>query len=304
MGQAIQEDSAGDCGRTQCWQIYPAQCPFRRLRAIVSDIPGTTRDTIQERLFIEGFELRLIDTAGLRENPSDPIEAEGIRRTRKAVQEAFLTLIIIEAPRFESLEAIVAYAKKLLSELPPNYLLVANKSDLVAPHHPIWSIPEVIKLSARQGMGLEELKQKIAENLTALGASGEVLISNYRHYAAFTEALAAVQEALGLLDAGRETELVAQAMRRAAFSIGTIIGEITPEDIFWRASSPGSALGSKPYLRLSGYGGWFGLAASDDPWGSDGGAGGLLADCGGGVFCKLHGRPRCPGRRFECCPPP
>jgi tRNA modification GTPase len=232
MGQAIQEGiPLAIVGEPNVGKSTLLNALLGDSRAIVSDIPGTTRDTIQERLFIEGFELRLIDTAGLRENPSDPIEAEGIRRTRKAVQEAFLTLIIIEAPRFESLEAIVAYAKKLLSELPPNYLLVANKSDLVAPHHPIWSIPEVIKLSARQGMGLEELRQKIADKLTALGASGEVLISNYRHYAAFTEALAAVQEALGLLEAGRETELVAQAMRRAAFSIGTIIGEITPEDI-------------------------------------------------------------------------
>jgi len=232
MGQAIQEGiPLAIVGEPNVGKSTLLNALLGDSRAIVSDIPGTTRDTIQERLFIGGFELRLIDTAGLRENPSDLIEAEGIRRTLKAVQEAFLTLILVEAPHFDNLETLMAYAKKLLGELPPNYLFIANKSDLVPPHHPIWSVPEVVKISARQGTGLEELQQRIAEKLTALGTSGEALISNYRHYAAFAEALEAVQEALELIEAGRETELVAQAMRRAAYAIGTITGEITPDDI-------------------------------------------------------------------------
>jgi tRNA modification GTPase len=232
MGQAIQEGiPLAIVGEPNVGKSTLLNALVGDARAIVSDIPGTTRDTIQERLFISGFELRLIDTAGLRERPADPIEAEGIRRTQKAAQEAFLTLIVVEAPRFDNLPAIEAHAQKLLGKIPENCLYVANKCDLIPPHHPLWSIPDVVKISARNGTGLEELRQKIVEKLSALGAGSEVLLSNYRHYAAFLEALEAVREARGLLEAQRETELIAQALRGAAHAIGTITGEITPDEI-------------------------------------------------------------------------
>ena len=232
MGQAIQEGiPIAIVGEPNVGKSTLLNALLGESRAIVSDIPGTTRDTIQERLFISGFELRLIDTAGLREEPGDPIEAEGIRRTQKAVQEAFLTLIIIEAPRFHTLSAIQSHAEKLLGQIPQNALYIANKSDLIPPDHPLWAIPEVIKISAQKGTGLAGLQQKIVEKLSELGASSEMLLSNFRHYAAFMEALEAVREAQRLLEARRETELVAQALRGAALAIGTITGDITPDDI-------------------------------------------------------------------------
>ncbi len=232
IGQAIQEGiPIAFVGEPNVGKSTLLNALLGESRAIVSDIPGTTRDTIQERLFISGYELRLIDTAGLREEPGDPIEAEGIRRTQKAVQEAFLTLIIIEAPRFHTLSAIQSHAEKLLGQIPQNALYIANKSDLIPPDHPLWAIPEVIKISAQKGTGLVGLQQKIVEKLSELGASSEMLISNFRHYAAFMEALEAIGEAYRLLEERRETELVAQALRGAALAIGSITGEITADDI-------------------------------------------------------------------------
>ncbi len=232
MGQAIREGiPLAIVGEPNVGKSTLLNALLGEPRAIVSDIPGTTRDTIQERLFLSGYELKLIDTAGLRAHPADAIEAEGIRRTQKAVQEAFLTLIVVEAPRFESLSDIETHTQNLLNTIPQNRLYIANKSDLIPPHHPLWEIPEVLKISAQKGTGLELLRQSIVDKLSELGVSSEILLSDSRHYAAFLEALDAVREAYQLLEAERETELVAQALRGAALAIGSITGEITPDDI-------------------------------------------------------------------------
>jgi tRNA modification GTPase len=232
MGQAIREGiplaivGAPNVGKSTLLNALLGEA-----RAIVSDIPGTTRDTLQERLFIEGYELRLIDTAGLRKNPNDPIEEEGMKRTRMAVREAFLTLIVVEAPHYDSLEAIISHATCLLGQLPDRYLLMANKVDLLPPEHPLWKVETLLKISARQGTGLEALKKRMAEELVLSGANSELLLSHFRHYAAFTEAMQAVEEAKALLAEGQETALIAQALRGASWAIGSITGEITAEDV-------------------------------------------------------------------------
>ncbi|MDW8058381.1 MAG: tRNA uridine-5-carboxymethylaminomethyl(34) synthesis GTPase MnmE, partial [Bacteroidia bacterium] len=135
-------------------------------RAIVSEIPGTTRDTIEERLFLGGYDLRLIDTAGLRENPADAVEAEGIRRAQEKVRQAFLILYVFDAAK-ESLQEAQAHAPELLGmeQLPP-ILWVANKIDLC----PTFSVsdPDVIPISARTKEGIENLATAITQKLEAL----------------------------------------------------------------------------------------------------------------------------------------
>lgn len=198
-------------------------------RAIVSDIPGTTRDTVEERLFLGGYELRLIDTAGLRANPADPIEAEGIRRTREKIAQAFLILYVFDAAA-ETWEEAQDYARTLLGTGSlPSILWIANKIDRLATL-PDW--PEaVIPLSAREKQGLERLQQAMLNQLEQAGLGQEVLLSHARHYESFVRARAALEGALALLERGGGTELVAEELRTAQHAIGEITGAITPDEI-------------------------------------------------------------------------
>lgn len=198
-------------------------------RAIVSDIPGTTRDTVEERLFLGGYELRLIDTAGLRADPADPIEAEGIRRTREKIAQAFLILYVFDAAA-ETWEEAQQHAHTLLGTGPlPPLLWVANKVDRLA-ELPPWP-KEVIPLSAREKVGLDKLQQAILDLLEKAGLGQEVLLSHARHYESFVRARSAIEGALALLERGGGTELLAEELRAAQNAIGEITGEITPDEI-------------------------------------------------------------------------
>lgn len=198
-------------------------------RAIVSDLPGTTRDTVEERLFLGGYELRLIDTAGLRENPADAIEAEGIRRAREKVRQAFLILYVFDAAQ-ETLTEARTYAPALLgTESLPPIIWVGNKADLLS----VSPAPEadVVFISARNGTGLQALEAAIVQKLEALGAGSETLIAHARHYESFSRAQVAVESALALLRNGGGTELLAEELRAAQAAIGEITGEITPDEV-------------------------------------------------------------------------
>lgn len=232
MGQAINEGiPIAIVGKPNAGKSTLLNALVGESRAIVSAIPGTTRDTLEERIFLGGYELRLIDTAGLREAPADEIEAEGIRRARAKLQEAFLILYVFEAPNYRDWESLVAQAAQLLGPVSAPILYVANKRDLLEPTHFLWQVQEVICISAQRGEGLEALQQRILKVLEAHGASSEVLLSIQRHYAILSEARSSLQEALDLLSSGLGTELVAQSLRRASRAIGEITGEITPDDI-------------------------------------------------------------------------
>lgn len=198
-------------------------------RAIVSDIPGTTRDTLEERLFLGGYELRLVDTAGLRDNPTDPIEAEGIRRTREKIAQAFLILYVFDAAS-ETWEQAQLHARTLLGTGPlPPLLWVANKIDRLPTLRP-WP-EEVVPLSAREKQGLDKLQQAILNHLEKAGLGQEVLLSHARHYESFVRAHSAIEAALALLERGGGTELIAEELRSAQHAMGEITGEITPDEI-------------------------------------------------------------------------
>lgn len=231
IGQAVRQGiPIAIVGRPNAGKSTLLNALLAEERAIVSDMPGTTRDTVEERLFLGGYELRLIDTAGLREHPTDAIEAEGIRRARQKLQEAFLILYVFDATT-ETLPEAQASAPLLLgqAQLPP-ILWVGNKVDLLPTPPP----PQegVVWISAREKKGLAALEKAILAQLEKAGiGDGEVLLSHARHYESFTRAEKSIQGALNLLREDGGTELVAEELRAAQAAIGEITGEIGTEEI-------------------------------------------------------------------------
>ena len=224
-------------------------------RAIVSDVHGTTRDTIEETLNIDGILFRFIDTAGLRET-SETVEKIGIERTFKKISEASIVLGMIDLTRdFDSTcETIRKIVDKVdLSSQKLVFLL--NKIDIVdvnknvniynyivscINNKEIKSIVEpidvndikIIEISAKLGTGIDELRNILAETQkNVLAYSDTTLVTNQRHIQALTDArtsLLRVRE--GLAD-GLPTDLAADDLRLAIYSLSSIIGEISSQDV-------------------------------------------------------------------------
>ncbi|MBX3102500.1 MAG: tRNA uridine-5-carboxymethylaminomethyl(34) synthesis GTPase MnmE [Bacteroidetes bacterium] len=196
-------------------------------RAIVSDIPGTTRDVIEDRLQLGGYLFRLTDTAGLRAEAADAVEAEGIRRSRERAQLAAIVLHVFDATE-EDWAAARAWFSTL--ELPPalHVIHLANKADR-AEDLPVPG--EVIALSALHGRGLDELTARLEQHAQALQASGDTLITGQRHHTALIQALQALQELREGLLQGLSGEMVALDLRLALRYIGEITGEVTSDEV-------------------------------------------------------------------------
>jgi tRNA modification GTPase len=194
-------------------------------RAIVSEVAGTTRDTIEELINLAGIPLRLIDTAGIRE-AGDRIEEEGIRRTVRQIESADLLLEIVDAS--------VARPQPLITDPPDRvrYLLILNKCDLE--EHPDWSGIEGIRLSCESGEGFERLESVIAD-LLHLGEAdwGDHAVAiNARHQVCLERAQAALTAAIRLLQPGRtDSELAAMDLRDALEALGEVVGRIDTEDL-------------------------------------------------------------------------
>lgn len=193
-------------------------------RAIVSDIPGTTRDTVEETLTLGGVGFRFIDTAGIR-HASDRIESLGIERSLRAVDDAQLVLYVHDAT--------TPWQEPEVDLTGKNVIYVLNKCDLKSGQ---WSVAggqwPVVRVSAKQGDGVEALKEAMLEAVRGeLPADGDVLLSNARHY----NALQHVQEALGhvadgLLD-GTPADLLAVDLRDALYHLGTVTGEVANDEV-------------------------------------------------------------------------
>ena len=193
-------------------------------RAIVSDIAGTTRDTIEEIINLHGIPLRLVDTAGVRE-ASDRIEAEGIQRTVRQIEAADLLLEIADASQARPADAVVpATAAKRLQ--------VLNKTDLG--EHPSWAGVAAVRLSCTRGEGFDELSTAIRDSLHFSDVDwGEHAVAiNARHQASLQLARTALLAALELLDnPSSDTELAAIDLREALDALGEIPGKVDTEDL-------------------------------------------------------------------------
>ena len=197
-------------------------------RAIVSEIAGTTRDTIEETLNIEGILFRLIDTAGIREHTIDTIEVIGIEKSLEKMEQADLVLYLFdvqtESP-FDLMETL-----KWLQQSGKHYLLVANKAD-VMPAGADLNKENMIPISAKTGDGIANLKQKMVEwVLAGRHLKEDTIVTNARHYQALLE----VDRSLADIDAGiqenRSGDLLALDIRRCLHYLGEITGQITNED--------------------------------------------------------------------------
>ena len=210
-------------------------------RAIVSDIHGTTRDTIEDTMHIGGYLFRFVDTAGLRET-EDTIESLGIERSRSKIKEADIILAVVDGTRIGEANQL-DYIKSIWDEREERtVILLVNKSEslteadriglsealqtkLSTPTRPIF-------ISAREGRGIDELKGELTQIMETSGANeADLIVSNARHHQLLREAYDALQRMRSGFDMGLSTDLLTLDLRHAITSIGEITGrEITSDD--------------------------------------------------------------------------
>lgn len=198
-------------------------------RAIVTDIPGTTRDYLEEKCLLNGRLIRLIDTAGLR-TTEDTIEKIGIERSLEIAQEADLVLFITDTG--ENNEEAEDVLRKLRASHTP-FFEVWSKCDLRATSD---SNPDALQISAKNGIGLERLKEVIVSQVdNAIGVgyqSGHVVISNARHQAAIHAARASMSSFFQLMNERSFDECLAFELREAADALESIVGRVEQDDVF------------------------------------------------------------------------
>ena len=198
-------------------------------RAIVTSVPGTTRDLVTERVNVEGLALTVVDTAGLRE-ARDQVEAEGVRRAHEAQHVAALTLLVVDGS-----EPLTETARTVIAGAPEGKLIVQSKSDLPAAWAPAdLSVGErdVVPVSAVTRDGLAALRKRIAEVLTSREELRDPpLISNIRHVGLVEDARQAVARAVQALKEGATEELVLVDLGRARDALEEITGRRTVDDL-------------------------------------------------------------------------
>ena len=190
-------------------------------RAIVSSTAGTTRDTIEETVNLRGYPLRLTDTAGVRDETDDAVEAQGIQRTRDAITGADLVLEIVDSSQPVS-ERIAESSSAIL---------VKNKSDLGV--HSSWTTHKGVEVSCTSGEGFEQLAEEIEQSLTgdSIGWGGGAAAINTRHQACLKRAATSLDATLVALEAGTPPEFVALDLREALTAIGEVIGTVDTEEL-------------------------------------------------------------------------
>ncbi len=198
---------------------------LKESRAIVSHIPGTTRDVIREEVSIDGILYRLYDTAGIRLTEND-IEREGVERSREAVKESDLVLFVNDVIEGFSIEI---YNEILRLTEPSRVIKITNKIDL----NPEASGNEDVKISALTGEGIEKLFKLMKEKAigTNIFSEKSAVVSNVRHFVALKKAKESLLKAIESIKNGMSGEFTAVDLRNAESSLGEIIGKVTTDDI-------------------------------------------------------------------------
>ncbi|MCY7350259.1 MAG: tRNA uridine-5-carboxymethylaminomethyl(34) synthesis GTPase MnmE [Cytophagaceae bacterium] len=200
-------------------------------KAIVSDIPGTTRDVIEDELIYNGIRFRLIDTAGLRE-ATDAIEAIGVARTHQQLDKAAVIVYLFDASELP-IDELKTIDDELKTRGTP-YLLAANKVDKVSPdylHSLIHTFPHsLIPLQANAGRGLDELLQKLA-GFVKTDLTNATIVTNLRHFEHLVQTADALDRVLAGLEAGITQDWLALDIRQALYHLGAITGQITTDDL-------------------------------------------------------------------------
>jgi tRNA modification GTPase len=211
-------------------------------RAIVTDIPGTTRDLIEESVVWQGLRVTLVDTAGLRE-ATDVVELEGIRRSKEAQAQADIVLHVVDGSELTQ----IGLENVRIPCLGLDEVLVINKIDLV-PGGLVQSLSDalradtrrkVLPISVRTGEGLEALKHAIQTEFMkpSFEPNDGVVVTHVRHRVALERAEASLQESLASIERGIEPEFVAVDLRAAGDALGEIVGAITSDEVLDRIFS-------------------------------------------------------------------
>lgn len=214
-------------------------------RALVSNVHGTTRDTIEETVNVGGTLVRFIDTAGIRE-ASDTVERMGIERTFDKMAEADIVLWLIDLTAYQT--QYDELAEKIGVQVQGKQLVVLlNKTDLVSEStineakqyisgqlNNAVPTPMLLTLSAQSGSGLDQLKQLLAASLSTLQAENNstgTIVSNLRHYEALSAALAATDRVIEGLHQGLSGDFVSQDLRECIYHLSDIVGEVTTDQV-------------------------------------------------------------------------
>jgi tRNA modification GTPase len=205
-------------------------------RAIVSDIPGTTRDTIEETIVIKGVKYRFIDTAGIRDT-KEKIESLGIERSLTKARKAAIVICLLDTTSPTESEAVLGQLMPILNLSEQKLLVVENKTDLTGTE-PVMGdgCPDrLIRISALKKDGLDDLLAAIDGCGLAKKAESEVIMTSERHYRAICDALESMQALLAALRSGISVELVAEDLRAAIRAVNSIFASIsdsiTPDEV-------------------------------------------------------------------------
>jgi len=201
-------------------------------RAIVSDIPGTTRDTIEETIFLGGRLFRFIDTAGIRKPTGDRIEALGIQRSFEKAEKATIILYLFDLTVDDDAEDLAATTLWLQSLQKP-ILMLGTKNDL-APRPPVPSSDNLptIHISCKAPSDIERVKSKILDFTHSQSFdSNDVIVTNVRHHEALCKALSSITRVIEGLQTNLPPDLLSQDIRECTHHLGEITGEITTDEV-------------------------------------------------------------------------
>ncbi len=218
-GVRVALGGATNAGKSSLFNLF-----LREDRSIVSGIHGTTRDYIESWITIQGVPVRLFDTAGLR-NPEHPVEAEGIKRSGRVIENAAVVVYVVDATVGLSAAERADYKAWRDDQ---RYLFVWNKTDLATE-----AAPEgFIGVSAETGGGFEQLEAEIGRRiLGSAGGEGDLLIDSSRQHRLLQRAGVSLKEAAGAAEAGLPLDFVAADLKDALDALGEITGEVTSADI-------------------------------------------------------------------------
>ena len=208
-------------------------------RAIVSDIAGTTRDTIEEHFVINGISFRLIDTAGIRKT-TDEIEAIGVRKTFEKIEKADTILYLFDSS-VQTADEVIADVRPMAGEH-QKVIVCASKCDLKDEQQigeELQLIKEglseqqlgLIAISAKKGLHIEALKELLTADFEKAINTGNTILTNARHFNALNEAREALELVLGSIESHLSSDLVALEIKRALNALGEISGQISSQEI-------------------------------------------------------------------------
>lgn len=198
-------------------------------RAIVTEIPGTTRDTIEEYISIRGIPLKIIDTAGIRET-TDIVEEIGVKKSKKALDEAELVLILLDGSK-ELEDEDYSLLEKVKDK---KHIIIINKIDVESKiNKEILTDESVIEISAKNLLGIDTLEEKIEEmfNTNQIDVDNEVIITNVRHKDLISKAKDQVKHIKDSLNSGIPIDMISIELQNAVQYLGEITGETVSEDV-------------------------------------------------------------------------